>query len=130
MASFSTATLLAQRSTRITTQNVSHVERRYEPLVRLARDLERAVGAFDRAVLGSLKFDASPMAARKSALASRELLLALADYQRIGEPVGDGDAARQVRYARTSKHFTANGFALIERQKERQVGDQRLPGPR
>src|SRR5215510_14409790 len=50
---------LAQRSTRVTAQNVSHVERRYEPMVRLARDLEREIGAFDRAVLGSMKLDAS-----------------------------------------------------------------------
>jgi diguanylate cyclase (GGDEF)-like protein len=109
---------LAQRSTRVTTQNVSHVERRYEPMVRLARDLERAVGAFDRAVLGSMKLDASA-GSEEVSVASRDLLAVLDEYRRVGEPLGDGAVESPLRA--DIEEFHRNGFALLEQQKQRQV---------
>src|ERR687889_1933640 len=79
---FLVGNFLAQRSTRVTTQNVTRVERRFEPLVRLARDLERAIGSFDRAVLGYLKFD-TPVNGTSVSEAARDLLASLVEYQRI-----------------------------------------------
>src|SRR5688572_4794957 len=76
--------LLAQRSTQVTTQQVTHLERHFEPQVRLARDLERAISSFDRAVLGYLKFD-TPMSDAGVSIASSELLMNLAQYERMEE---------------------------------------------
>ena len=109
---------LAQRSTRITTRNVSYVERRYEPLVRLARDLERSVSAFDRAVLGYLKFD-TPTSSAGVGEASLGLLTALGEYQRIGERTHAGPADRPLRD--TIAEFHRDGLLLIEQQKGREV---------
>lgn len=109
---------LAQRSTRLTTQNVSRVERRFEPLVRLGRDLEGAIGSFNRAVLGFLKFDTESNSAAVN-VAARDLLVALAEYQRLGEPGPDGAANGALREEIAAFH--RDGLLLIERQKERQL---------
>lgn len=109
---------LAQRSTRVTTENVSRVERRYEPLVRLGRDLERAIGAFDRAVLGFLQFDTPTNTAGVSE-AERELLGTLGEYQRLGVDVAQGSAENPLREEIAAFH--RDGLTLIDRQKERQV---------
>ena len=109
---------LAQRSTRVTTQNVSRVERRFEPVVRLARDLERAVGSFDRAVLGYLKFD-TPTSNADVGEAASDLLATLAEYQRIGEPEAGTSADRPLRQDIAAFH--RDGLMLIERQKDRQI---------
>ena len=109
---------LAQRSARITAQNVTHVERRYEPLVRLARDLERAVSAFDRAVLGYLKFDTEGSGDGIS-VASRDLVAALAEYQSIEGQTSDG-TAQQGSLSGDIAAFHRDGLMLIERQKDRQ----------
>jgi diguanylate cyclase (GGDEF)-like protein len=110
--------LLAQRSTRVTTEKVSRVEGRFEPLVRLARDMERAIGSFDRAVLGYLKFDTATNGSGVSETA-HELLSTLADYQRIVEPGQNGMSESPLREQIAAFH--RDGLLLIERQKARQL---------
>ena len=72
--------------------------------MRLARDLERAVGSFDRAVLGYLKFD-TPTSNADVGEAASDLLATLAEYQRIGEP--ETGSSPTGRYVRTSRHSIA-----------------------
>jgi len=103
LAVFLIGNSLAQRSTRVTTENVSRMEHRYEPLVRLSRDLEYAIGAFDRAVLGGSGVDE----------AARQLLVTLAEYQSI--VVAENPLRGQIAA------FHRDGLLLLERQKERPV---------
>ena len=110
--------LVAQRSTRVTTQSIASVEQRHEPLVRLARDLERSIGAFDRAVLGYLKFD-NPETYRAVTDASRNLLSALAEYHRLGAPEGEDASARSLR--NPIAEFHRDGLLLVEAQRERRA---------
>ena len=103
LAVFLIGNSLAQRSTRVTTENASRMEHRYEPLVRLSRDLEYAIGAFDRAVLGGSGVDE----------AARQLLVTLAEYQSI--VVAENPLRGQIAA------FHRDGLLLLERQKERPV---------
>ena len=118
LAVFLYGNYLAQRSTRLTAQKVAHVERRYEPMVRLSRDLERSIGAFDRAVLGALKFDTEAGGSELS-VASRDLLVALEDYRRIGGPDTARVAASSLQDDISSFHD--DGLALLAQQKDRQI---------
>lgn len=118
MIVFSIGNSLARRSTRVTTENVSQVEHRFEPLVRLARDLERTIGSFDRAVLGYLKFD-TPTSSAGVSEAARDLLAALAEYQRMVEPGQDGIGSSPLRDQIAAFH--RDGLLLIEQQKKRQL---------
>ena len=59
IGAFVTANILAQRSTRLATADVTRVQQEFEPLARHARDLGAAVAAFDRAVLAYLRSSSS-----------------------------------------------------------------------
>jgi diguanylate cyclase (GGDEF)-like protein len=82
---FLVGNVLAQRSTRAAMQSVGRVENRFEPLARLAHELDDAVVAYERAASNYLK---SPIDenATAMAVAGAQLEVALAEYRRIGEP--------------------------------------------
>ncbi len=110
--------LLAQSSTRETTRNIARVEQRHEPFVRLARELEQSVGAFERAVLGYLKFDNSET--RQAVTdASQDVVSALAEYQRLGalyETDVGGSSLRD-----PIAEFHRDGLLLVEAQRRRRA---------
>jgi diguanylate cyclase (GGDEF)-like protein len=118
LAVFLAGNYLAQRSTRITTLSVSSVERRYEPALRMAHDLESAIGRFDRAVLGYLKFDTPTSNADVDAAAST-LLATLADYRRQSAPATHR-LASEASLHDAILAFHRDGLLLIDRQKDRQ----------
>jgi diguanylate cyclase (GGDEF)-like protein len=118
LAVFLAGNYLAQRSTRITTRSVASVERRYEPVLRMAHDLGNAVGGFDRAVLGYLKFD-TPTGDADVDAAAATLLDTLADHRRQGLPAPSRTASGASLYEAILE-FHSDGLLLIERQKARQ----------
>lgn len=92
----------AQRSTRLAMQSASRIEQRFEPLARLARDLEDTVVAYGDAVAAFLKL-ASAENAAAVAVAGAQLEVALAEYRNV---------ARQARLDGIPADFEAQLQAL------------------
>lgn len=107
---------LVHRGTQNSAESISRVENRFEPLVRLALDLENAVGTFDRAVLGYLKFD-TPANAAAVLGASRTLVATLAEYDRIADPPAAAASDGELRHQLAAFH--RDGLMLMELQNQR-----------
>jgi diguanylate cyclase (GGDEF)-like protein len=107
---------LARQSTRETAELVSRVERRFEPLLAVARNLEVALADFDRAVSDLQHTGANEERATVDATSLR-LLTILQDYSRLASTasmvIGPGMTERL-------ESFRTDGLALAELHRMRQ----------
>lgn len=117
-AAFLGGNLLVQRSTRLATEEVSLVQRQYEPLARVAREMRDALATFDRAVLAYLDSNST----------EGRVAVDLA-YQRIARAIGahgnqletpQAMASGAALHAEIGQH-QSRGAALIERHEERRA---------
>lgn len=115
-AAFLGGNLLVQRATRLATEEVELVQRQYEPLARVAREMRDSLAAFDRAALAYLDSDSSEgRAAVETA------------YQRIARAIGahgnqlespEALASGAALHGEIGEH-QRRGAALIERHERR-----------
>lgn len=106
--------VLAQRGTHLAVQSVSRLERRFEPLARIARDLEDAIVAYDHAVSSYVKLESDDNAAAM-AVAGAQLEVAVAEYRRIAGPAAPHGAPASL----------VAGIAVLQRDGEALAGAQK-----
>ncbi len=122
IGAFVTANILAQRSTRLATADVTRVQQEFEPLARHARDLGAAVAAFDRAVLAYLRSSSS---GNGTAIVDAGIRLSNVINHAAGlTPIG-GEAQFNEIAALTAEH-QADGFQLVAIEERRQSTRQAL----
>ncbi len=122
IGAFVTANILAQRSTRLATADVTRVQQQFEPLARHARDLGAAVAAFDRAVLAYLRSSSS---GNGTAIVDAGIRLSGVVNNASGlTPIGDEAHFNEIA-ALTAEH-QADGFQLVAIEERRQATRQAL----
>lgn len=115
-AAFLGGNLVVQRTTRLATEEVELVQRQYEPLARLAREMRDALAAFDRAVLAYLDSDSNEGRAAVEAAHQRiaRAIGAHGNQLETPEAIASGAALHGV----IGEH-QRRGAALIERHEQR-----------
>jgi diguanylate cyclase (GGDEF)-like protein len=105
----------AQQSTRETAVLVAGVESRYEPVLRLSRDLGEAVTNFDRQVV-ELSGSASPAAVAAAKTSGTRMLAIFEDFTRLApdDPVIDQSHLRE-----GLQDLEAQGLVMIELYRSR-----------
>jgi diguanylate cyclase (GGDEF)-like protein len=121
IAAFVIGSLLAQRGTRLATEELRRVELEIAPLTRTARELGESSAAFDRAVLGLLGTDS---AYNRAQLASAGERLARAINE--APAAAAGVAAGTPPLAEALAEHQALGFRLAELRESRLRSLERL----
>ncbi len=122
IGAFVTASLLALRSTRSATTDVTRVQQDLEPLTRKAREIGDSAAAFDRAVLGYLRSYSGEN--RQAVMDAGVQLSAVANDEEWAKAGAEHPAYKEA-FLRLAEH-EADGFAVVNLQDERNVAADEL----